>query len=192
MKKFLVVAAMIAAFGLGGAAAFAASSEKPPSPPGQPNCEHGNATKPCKDDPQPDHGKDCEEHGNSGGQNEDHCKNETTPTETTPTETTPTETTPTETTPTVTTPTTETTPNGGGSNPSTPSTPSAPESPAVSNPPAAPEAPATPEPVEAEEEDQPNVFTPPSAKPSKTVEVASANVAAPKPTKAPQAPPFTP
>jgi hypothetical protein len=104
MKKLLMIAAMIAAFGLGTAAAFAASSDKPPSPPGQDECEHGNTQKPCKEDPQPDRGADCEEHGNHGGVNEDRCKEtETTPTETTPTETTPTETTPTETTSTQTT-----------------------------------------------------------------------------------------
>jgi hypothetical protein len=107
MKKLIVIAAMLAAFGLGGAAALAASTDQPPSPPGQGECGHGNTGKPCKDDPQPDKGKDCEAHGNQGGVNEDHCKGEeTTPTETTPT--TPTETTPT--TPTQTT-ATETTPS---------------------------------------------------------------------------------
>ena len=121
MKKLVMIAAMIAAFGLGTAAAFAASSDKPPLPPGQDECEHGNSQKPCKDDPQPDHGGDCEEHGNQGGVNEDHCKgDETTPTETVPTvptettSTTPSETTRTETTSTETTSTqtnaTETTP----------------------------------------------------------------------------------
>ena len=85
--------------------AVAGVSDKPPSPPGQGECEHGNSEKPCKEDPQPDKGKDCELHGNSGGVNEDHCKGEdTTPTDTTPTDTTPTETTPTESTPTDTTP----------------------------------------------------------------------------------------
>jgi hypothetical protein len=79
-------------------------------PPGQGECGHGNSEKPCKDDPQPDRGKDCEEHGNHGGVNEDHCNGETTPTETTTTETT-TETTTTETSTTETS-TTETTPPG--------------------------------------------------------------------------------
>src|SRR6185503_3426341 len=106
MKKLVMIAAMIAAFGLGTAAALAASSDKPPLPPGQGECEHGNSQKPCKEDPQPDHGGDCKEHGNQGGVNEDHCKgDETTPTETvptTPTETNPT--TPSETTSTETTP----------------------------------------------------------------------------------------
>ncbi len=49
-------------------------------PPGQGECEHGNSEKPCKDDPQPDKGKDCEEHGpKEGGVNEDHCKGTTPP-----------------------------------------------------------------------------------------------------------------
>ncbi len=87
MKRLIMIAGMVVAFGLGSAAAFAATSDKPPAPPGQPECEHGNSQKPCKDDPQPNHGQDCEEHGNQGGQNEDHCKTDTTPTETTPTET---------------------------------------------------------------------------------------------------------
>ena len=65
----IMIAGMVVAFGLGSAAAFAATSDKPPAPPGQPNCEHGNDQKPCKDDPQPNHGQDCEEHGNLGGQN---------------------------------------------------------------------------------------------------------------------------
>lgn len=99
MKKLMAIAAMIAAFGLGGAAAFAASTDKPPSPPGQDECAHGNSQKPCKEDPQPDHGKDCEEHGNHGGVNEDHCtEDETTTDETTTDETTTNETTTTETT----------------------------------------------------------------------------------------------
>jgi hypothetical protein len=119
MKKLMVIAAVIAAFGLGTAAAFAAGSDKPPSPPGQDECEHGNSQKPCKEDPQPEHGADCEEHGNQGGVNEDHCKEgETIPTETVPTtpttETETTETTPAETTSTETnagqTTTAETTP----------------------------------------------------------------------------------
>ena len=83
MKRLIMIAGMVVAFGLGSAAAYAATSDKPPAPPGQPECEHGNGQKPCKDDPQPNHGQDCEEHGNQGGQNEDHCKTDTTPTETT-------------------------------------------------------------------------------------------------------------
>ena len=51
---------------------------------GQGPCHHGNSNKPCKEDPQPTHGKDCEHHGGNGknshanptgnGQgNQDHC-----------------------------------------------------------------------------------------------------------------------
>ena len=79
MKRVIVIAAMLAAFGLGGAAAFAATADKPPSPPGQGECEHGNSQQQCKDDPS-DHGKDCEQHGNQGGVNEDHCTADSTTT----------------------------------------------------------------------------------------------------------------
>ena len=111
MKKHLATLLLAGVVGVLGFAvsgvAVAGVNDKPPAPPGQGECEHGNSAKPCKDDPQPDKGKDCEVHGNNGGVNEDHCKeDETTPTETTPT--TPTETTPT--TPTETTPTQTTTP----------------------------------------------------------------------------------
>lgn len=36
-------------------------------------CDHGASSKPCRPDPQPDRGKDCDLHGRHGGQNEDHC-----------------------------------------------------------------------------------------------------------------------
>jgi len=123
MKKQLgtfALAILMGVLGFAVSGVAVAGNGKPPSPPGQGECEHGNAAKPCKDDPQPDKGKDCEEHGNQGGVNEDHCKGEdTTPTETTPTDTTPTDTTPTETTPTDTTPQ-ETVPTDGGNNTYTP------------------------------------------------------------------------
>ncbi len=49
MKKLIVLAAMIAVFGLGGAAAFAATSDKPSSPPGQSGndqvCPEGDSGK---------------------------------------------------------------------------------------------------------------------------------------------------
>jgi hypothetical protein len=41
-------------------------------------CDHGATGKPCKDDPQPSHGKDCELHGQNGGTNEDHCASSST------------------------------------------------------------------------------------------------------------------
>jgi hypothetical protein len=53
--------------------AAASGNGKPGSPPGQGECAHGNSGKPCRDDPQPEHGRDCEHHGNQGGVNEDHC-----------------------------------------------------------------------------------------------------------------------
>jgi hypothetical protein len=45
-------------------------------------CDHGNSSKPCRPDPQPDHGKDCDKHGNHGGINEDHCAGTPSPTST--------------------------------------------------------------------------------------------------------------
>lgn len=54
--------------------AVAASADPPVGgPPGQGECEHGNSGQTCVPDPQPTHGQDCEEHGNEGGVNEDHC-----------------------------------------------------------------------------------------------------------------------
>ena len=87
MKKYLGTLLLVVAMGVLGFAmsgvAVAGVNDKPPSPPGQDECEHGNSAKPCKDDPQPDKGKDCEEHGNQGGVNEDHCNaDETVPPET--------------------------------------------------------------------------------------------------------------
>jgi hypothetical protein len=68
----------LAVLGLAGASlagATASNGQGPPNdPPGQGECQHGNSGKECKPDPQPDHGKDCEEHGpKEGGVNEDHC-----------------------------------------------------------------------------------------------------------------------
>ena len=181
MKKLIMIAAMVAAFGLGTAAAYAATSDKPPAPPGQPECEHGNSQAECKDDPSPN-GKDCEAHGKKGGQNEDHCKTETTPTETTPTETTPEETTtPTET-------TTETTTQTS----STETTPQAETTPAETTPAVGQD--------EQPPGQEPGVFTPPAQegttqKPSASkAEVVSAAVdqVAAKPSTAAQPAPFTP
>ena len=187
MKKLMVVAAMIAAFGLGGAAAFAASTDKPPSPPGQGECGHGNTGKPCKEDPQPDRGKDCENHGNHGGVNEDHCKGE----ETTPTETTPT--TPTETTPTTPTETTPTTPTE-----TTPTTPT--ETTTTSTRTTPPETtPDTDPAVEEEEAQQQDVVAPSVQQQVKPTQSGPAAVAGPavagaaaRPSKAAQPAPFTP
>jgi hypothetical protein len=111
VKRIILLAVAAAALSIGGFAAVGVAAP-PPANPGSPgdNCSHGNSNQPCKPDPQPTHGKDCDDHGNARG-NEDHCgpgETETTPTETTPTETTPTETTPTTTEETVTTSTTST------------------------------------------------------------------------------------
>jgi hypothetical protein len=44
-------------------------------PPGNDGvCEHARSEKDCRDDPQPDHGKDCESHAANFDGNEDHCK----------------------------------------------------------------------------------------------------------------------
>lgn len=71
MKSIIALALFaVLAFGLGSVV----YADPPSSPPGQGECNHGNSNKPCKPDPQPDHGEDCEEHGpNEGGVNEDHC-----------------------------------------------------------------------------------------------------------------------
>jgi hypothetical protein len=112
MKKFLCLAALLVlALGVmtgGVVAGFAAPSAPPTPPPGQGECSHGKTGKDCKPDPQPEHGKDCDTHGNPGvgGVNEDHClgtspttstevttTNETTTDQTTTNETTTNETT---------------------------------------------------------------------------------------------------
>jgi hypothetical protein len=190
MKRLIAIAAMIAAFGLGGAAAFAATADKPPSPPGQDECEHGNSQKPCKEDPQPDHGGDCDEHGNHGGVNEDHCAGETTTTETT---TTTTETTTTETT------TTETTTESTPTETTTESTPTESTPTQTSSNETTPQTETTPEETTSEDESEQQIFTPPrpqvvSAEASSQSGPASAAKpgSATKPTTAAQAAPFTP
>src|SRR5262245_15400299 len=107
VAKHVATGAIIVVLSIGGLAAGMALGSNgngggpPTEPPGQGECEHGNSGQPCKPDPQPEHGQDCDEHGPfEGGVNEDHCLPTTT---TTPTTTTPTTTTPTTTTPTTTT-----------------------------------------------------------------------------------------
>ena len=63
--------------------AVAASADPPAEPPGQGDCSHGNSGQTCVPDPQPTNGQDCEEHGNEGGVNEDHCLSTPPPTTTT-------------------------------------------------------------------------------------------------------------
>lgn len=84
VARVAALAALLAVGAWGSAAlAQAGTGYGPPvAPPGQGPCGHGNTGKDCKPDPQPTHGKDCNEHGQSGGVNEDHCLG-TTPTTTT-------------------------------------------------------------------------------------------------------------
>jgi hypothetical protein len=179
MNKHLATLVLAVLMGILGFAvsgvAVAGTADKPPAPPGQGECNHGNADKECKADPQPEHGKDCEAHGNSGGVNEDHCApQETTPT--TPDVTTPTTpdvTTPT--TPDVTTPT-ETTPSATTPQSTTPTQAPAPESSST-------ESPSTPTIVGL-----PPV-APAAKKQAAAVDSASAN--APKPTQQAQQAPLT-
>lgn len=72
MKRILIVASLVS---IGVLAATGIASANPPEggPPGQGECDHGNSQQSCKPDPQPSHGQDCDEHGNHGGVNEDHC-----------------------------------------------------------------------------------------------------------------------
>jgi hypothetical protein len=79
--RYLALAVVLAA----GVFTSVALAGKPPSPPGQTSnpgspgddCSHGNSDKPCKPDPQPGHGSECDDHGNASG-NEDHCAATTT------------------------------------------------------------------------------------------------------------------
>lgn len=84
--KTIIGALAAAALIAGGVVAAAYATPPTGGPPGQEECEHGNSGRECKPDPQPEHGKDCEEHGPyEGGVNEDHClPEETTPTDTNP------------------------------------------------------------------------------------------------------------
>lgn len=80
----IVAASLLIAAGVGASLALAGN------PYGQDPCSHGATGKQCKPDPGP--GKDCDHHGNYGGQNEDHCTPPSTnppPTTTTPPPTTP-------------------------------------------------------------------------------------------------------
>ena len=185
MKRHLATLALAIVLGMLGFAVSGvavAGNGKPPSPPGQGECEHGNAANPCKDDPQPDKGKDCDEHGNAGGVNEDHCKaEETTPTETTPTETTPTETTPTDSTPTETTPDTT---QSQGNDPYTPPT-------AVTDEPNSTQT-TEPEPSSSESsEPTPEIKGTPPVAAEEQAAVLTATANQPKPTRQAQQAPVT-
>lgn len=74
MKKLVVAAAVVAIALLIFVGATSTNAGKPAGgPPGQGECNHGNSLRSCRPDPQPSHGADCDEHGNHGGVNEDHC-----------------------------------------------------------------------------------------------------------------------
>lgn len=79
--KRLIKAAITAIFVLSvGFAGTVSATQPTDGPPGQGECEHGNSGQPCRPDPQPSHGADCDEHGPfEGGVNEDHCLPEVTP-----------------------------------------------------------------------------------------------------------------
>jgi len=176
----IVLALSVGVLGFAVSGIAVAANGKPPSPPGQGDCEHGNSGAACKDDPS-ENGKDCEAHGNNGGVNEDHCKgDETTPPETTPTDTTPTQTTPTDTTP------TQTTPSSSSSTP--PATVPQETTPAESTPPESTpvDAPTPPSIVGT----PPKAQHVPAQKAAKTAVLGNSSKS-PKPTRQPQAPPFT-
>jgi hypothetical protein len=85
MVTTVATLAVLLAAGVCVSVAYAGATDKPPSPPGQTSnpgspgddCSHGNSNQPCKPDPQPGHGSECDDHGNASG-NEDHCANTTT------------------------------------------------------------------------------------------------------------------
>jgi hypothetical protein len=148
-----------------------------PGSPGD-DCSHGKSDKDCKPDPQPDNGKDCQDHGNARG-NEDHCADASSTTTSTPTSTTTStsETTSTETSTTV--PTTSTTSNpptttGGSSSTTTTATANGPTSPPTTSTSetAGASAPPTKAGLEKELEKQvKGVSTTPSAGPTNTGEL---------------------
>jgi hypothetical protein len=82
VMRLAALATTCGVLGVGFVVAAEAGNPSPPghggTPPGQGLCDHGlgnfnGNAGPCKDDPQPAQGRDCEEHGNVGGRNEDHC-----------------------------------------------------------------------------------------------------------------------
>lgn len=155
LRQLAILLAAIVMVAGGVAASVSLAGNGPPSggPPGRDPCSHGATGKPCRDDPQPEHGKDCDHHGKLGGVNEDHCKS--------PTTTTPTDTTPTDTTPTDTTPTTPTTPTGTTQTQTTPTTPTT-TAPTATTPPAV-----VPPPVTSPAVTTAPTTTPPVAPPAK-------------------------
>lgn len=81
MKRIAAISIALGAVFLAASPVLAAQGN--PHQEEQDGCDHGHTGKDCKPDPQPDHGKDCDVHGNHGGVNEDHCDDNTTTTTTT-------------------------------------------------------------------------------------------------------------
>ena len=79
MRGKLFIFTVLAAMAVMVLAVSASAGNGSSTPPGWDPCGHGATNKPCRPDPQPDNGKDCEHHGNHGGVNEDHCKGENPP-----------------------------------------------------------------------------------------------------------------
>ena len=183
MKKQLVIIALAILVGVLGfvvAGVAVAGNGQPPSPPGQGECGHGNSGQPCKPDPQPEKGKDCAEHGNQGGVNEDHCTGgDQTTTETTTTEPTKTETTTTEPTTRDSTTTASTTTEATSTEKVSSETTSTQTTPTATPPSET----TTPTPT--------FVGKPPVAAPTNKTAVLGATANAPKPTREPQKAPFT-
>ena len=151
-KRALVLLTLFVVFAAGVGTAAASGNGTPGSPPGRGECEHGNSGNPCRDDPQPERGKDCELHGNQGGVNEDHCGGVTAPEPPPPTTTVSAPPPPTTTVTTTTTTTTTQTTTSAPSNPPPP--------PTTTSPPATPGH--DPEQEEPNEEPAPS-STPPKA-----------------------------
>jgi hypothetical protein len=84
LKKLLIGATIALSVLLPLGVAYA---DPPTNPPGQGECQNGNSDHTCAPDPNPDNGQECQEHGNNGGANENHCLTTTVtvpPTTTTP------------------------------------------------------------------------------------------------------------
>jgi hypothetical protein len=78
MKRLLMLFSMVVVLALGGVSAIAADPGL--DNPGSPGdvCSQGASNGLCGEDPQPDNGQECLDHGVARG-NEDHCLGETEP-----------------------------------------------------------------------------------------------------------------
>lgn len=73
MRRILATAAVAASLVIGGGLAATSASAAPPHAEQMDGSDHGNSSKPARQDPRPTRGKDCQPHGLWGGMNEDHC-----------------------------------------------------------------------------------------------------------------------